>query len=76
MAELAEVPSGPVALAVNVYVLPFARPVTMHSWVGRVTVQLRPPGAATTLIVEVTDPGRVLGATVTPAEPSPAPGGT
>ena len=48
-AEAADVPPVFVAVDVNVYDVPFVKPVTTHDVSGTVTVQVRPPGDAVTV---------------------------
>ena len=64
-----EVPAAVVAVAENVYGVPFVRPVTVHEVAGLVTVQVRLPGVEVTVYEAGAPP--VPAATVTVAEPSP-----
>lgn len=47
--EAEEVPEALVAVALNVYAVPFVRPVTVHDVAGLVTVQVRLPGVEVTV---------------------------
>ena len=70
-AEASEVPSAFVAVAVNVYAVPFVKPVTSHDVAGTVTVHDFESGELVTVYVTGVPP--VVGATtVTVAAPVPA----
>ena len=48
-ADEPDVPAAFVAVAENVYAVPFVRPVTVHEVAGLVTVQVRLPGVEVTV---------------------------
>ena len=48
-ADAPDVPEAFVAVAENVYAVPFVRPVTVHEVAGLVTVQVRLPGVEVTV---------------------------
>ena len=68
-ADAPDVPAAFVAVAENVYGVPFVRPLTVHEVAGLVTVQLRLPGVEVTVYEAGVPP--VPAATVTVADPSP-----
>ena len=67
----ADVPDAFVARAVNVYAVPFDKLLTTQDASGTVTVQVDPPGEATTEYVSGAPP-EPDAAIVTTARPSPA----
>lgn len=70
-ADASDVPSAFVAVEVNVYALPFVRPVTSHDVAGTVTVHVFASGDEVTVYVTGVPP--VVGATtLTVAAPTPA----
>jgi len=69
-AELDDVPDPLLAVVVNVYDVPFVRPVTTHDVAGTVTVHVPPPGDAVT-VYDVGAPPEPGATTVTVACPSP-----
>jgi hypothetical protein len=70
-ADAAEVPPALVAVAVNVYAVPFVRPDTTHEPDAPVIVQVAPPGDAST-VCDVAGHTSSASATVTRTDPSPA----